>query len=185
MPWQAPAKPARWSDETPSTGGCPRKLRGSHHRFLYRRSLPRNYSLSPWRHLLALPRPPQTALGTRRPPPPSHPRTSGTGGIGPAPRGTSGPDGRGRVGGCVGWREANETLADTTAPGTRLNGALVHIPRNALSVATQYTRDPDPNDMDAPKPDPEARARAKEVLRRLGPEKDRLEALAHPAGSTK
>src|SRR6266511_2582162 len=34
----------------------------------------------------------------RRPPPPSHPSTSGTGGVWPAPRGTTGPDGRGRLG---------------------------------------------------------------------------------------
>jgi predicted acylesterase/phospholipase RssA len=72
-----------------------------------------------------------------------------------------------------------------TKPGTRLHGALVHIPRNALSVATQYTRDPAPDDEDGPKPDPAARARAEEVLATFGPDKDQLAELAHRAGSTK
>jgi hypothetical protein len=72
-----------------------------------------------------------------------------------------------------------------TRPGTRLHGALVHIPRNALSVAKQYTEDPDPRDEDAPIPDPAARARAEAVLALFGPEKDRWEAVARSAGSAK
>lgn len=72
-----------------------------------------------------------------------------------------------------------------TRPGTQLHGALVHIPRNALSVARQFARDPDPADKEAPTPDPAARARAQAVVALLEPEEDRWKALAQRAGATK
>jgi predicted acylesterase/phospholipase RssA len=70
-------------------------------------------------------------------------------------------------------------------PGTRLRGALVHIPRNALYVAKTYLRDRDPAEQGAQEPDPAARIRAKEVLDLLGPEEGQWDALAKRAGGTK
>jgi hypothetical protein len=72
-----------------------------------------------------------------------------------------------------------------TRPGTRLHGALVHIPRTVLWVARRYTEYADQENDEVPDPDPDATARARAVLALFEPDEDRWKALAKRAGEVK